>query len=149
MEHDEKAVTKPRTLAVHVHEGCDVYVGRAFRAWAKPSPTNPVPGRFGNPFKPGGVGTPGAMLRKYFEPWLSALSEEEQQRLRAEALRRMGPEADAFESFRWYLELRTRHDADWLAAVRALRGKRLGCWCKPGPCHADVLAAWLDAGPVR
>ncbi|HYO56159.1 MAG TPA: hypothetical protein VEU50_25580, partial [Archangium sp.] len=48
--------------------------------------------------KPGGVGTPGAMLRKYFEPWLSALSEEEQQRLRAEALRRMGPEADAFES---------------------------------------------------
>jgi hypothetical protein len=24
--------------------------------------------------------------------------------------------------------------------VRALRGKNLACWCKPGePCHADVL----------
>jgi hypothetical protein len=24
----------------------------------------------------------------------------------------------------------------------ALRGKNLGCWCKPGtPCHADVLLA--------
>ena len=21
-----------------------------------------------------------------------------------------------------------------------LRGKRLGCWCKPFPCHGDVLA---------
>ncbi|OJH40372.1 DUF4326 domain-containing protein [Cystobacter ferrugineus] len=136
-----------RTLAVHVHDGCDVYVGRAFRAWARPGPLNPVPGRFGNPFKPGGVGTPGAMLRRYFDLWLAALSESEREHVLAEALRRMGPEADAFESYRWYLELRTRHDPAFLADVLALRGNRLGCWCKPGPCHADVLAAWVDARP--
>ncbi|WNZ62248.1 DUF4326 domain-containing protein [Myxococcus sp. MxC21-1] len=29
-----------------------------------------------------------------------------------------------------------------------LRGKRLGCWCKPGPCHADILAEWVDAQPA-
>jgi hypothetical protein len=26
-------------------------------------------------------------------------------------------------------------------ARRELRGKVLGCWCAPRPCHADVLAA--------
>lgn len=25
-------------------------------------------------------------------------------------------------------------------ARRELRGKRLGCWCAPRPCHGDVLA---------
>lgn len=142
-------MTGMRTTAVHVHDGCDVYVGRAFRAYAKPSPINPVPGRFGNPFKPGGVRTPGAMLRTYFAPWLTALPEDEQQRVREEALHRMGPDVDPFESFRWYLELRTRHDADYRDAVRGLRGKRLGCWCKPGSCHAEVLAEWLDAKPAK
>jgi len=141
-------MTNPgRTLAVHVHDGCDVYVGRAFRAWAKPGPLNPVPGRFGNPFKPGGVGTPGAMLRRYFEPWLASLPTPEREALLAEAWRRMGPDEDAFDSFRWYLELRTRHDPAFLTDVLALKGKRLGCWCKPGPCHADVLSAWVDAPP--
>ncbi|AKF84463.1 hypothetical protein MFUL124B02_43060 [Myxococcus fulvus 124B02] len=138
-------MTGARTQAVHVHDGCDVYVGRAFRAWAKPGPTNPVPGRFGNPFKPGGVGTPGAMWKKYFAPWVAELPGAEPQRIHEEALHRMGPDVDAFESFRWYLELRSRHDAAWREDVLALRGKRLGCWCKPGPCHADVLVSWLDS----
>ncbi|HZI11744.1 MAG TPA: DUF4326 domain-containing protein [Myxococcus sp.] len=30
-----------------------------------------------------------------------------------------------------------------------MRGKRLGCWCKPGPCHADVYAAWVDSQPLK
>lgn len=140
---------KQRTTAVHVRDGCDVYVGRAFRVYAKPSPINPVPGRFGNPFKPGGMRTPAAMLNRYFVPWLGALPADEQQRIREEALRRMGPDADAFESFRWYLELRVQHDADYRTAVLGLRGKRLGCFCKPGPCHADVMAEWLDARPAK
>lgn len=25
--------------------------------------------------------------------------------------------------------------------LTALAGKRIGCWCKPLPCHADVLAS--------
>ncbi|WP_344340534.1 DUF4326 domain-containing protein [Kitasatospora putterlickiae] len=35
---------------------------------------------------------------------------------------------------------------DLLALVPALRGHRLGCWCAPLPCHADVLAALADHG---
>lgn len=33
---------------------------------------------------------------------------------------------------------------DLLAALPELAGKRLGCWCKPEPCHGDVLALLAD-----
>lgn len=33
-----------------------------------------------------------------------------------------------------------------LARLPELRGKVLGCWCKPGPCHGDVLARLADGG---
>jgi hypothetical protein len=35
-----------------------------------------------------------------------------------------------------------------LAQLPALRGKRLGCFCKPLACHCDVLAELADALPV-
>ena len=31
-------------------------------------------------------------------------------------------------------------------ARRLLRGKVLGCWCSPKPCHGDVLARIADEG---
>jgi hypothetical protein len=31
-----------------------------------------------------------------------------------------------------------------VAALPELRGKVLGCWCKPLPCHGDVLAELAD-----
>ncbi len=31
--------------------------------------------------------------------------------------------------------------ADLLARLPELRGRALGCWCAPLPCHGDVLAA--------
>ena len=31
-----------------------------------------------------------------------------------------------------------------LAALPELEGKTLGCWCKPGPCHGDVLVEILE-----
>lgn len=34
-----------------------------------------------------------------------------------------------------------------LAALPELKGKRLGCWCHPLPCHGDVLAALAEAWP--
>ena len=32
-----------------------------------------------------------------------------------------------------------------LAALHELKGKRLGCFCKPQACHGDVLARLADA----
>lgn len=28
--------------------------------------------------------------------------------------------------------------------LSALDGKRLGCWCKPKPCHGDILAQFVE-----
>ncbi len=51
--------------------------------------------------------------------------------------------------------VRTREEAisryrDWvlsqpqmLAKLEELRGKRLGCWCNPKPCHGEVLIQLL------
>lgn len=40
------------------------------------------------------------------------------------------------------------HDQpDLMAALPELKGKRLGCWCSPLPCHGDVLARLADALP--
>lgn len=49
--------------------------------------------------------------------------------------------------FREYFLKRVEEDADFRRAVLALRGKRLGCFCKPLACHGDVIAAWIDAQP--
>ncbi len=32
------------------------------------------------------------------------------------------------------------------AARTELRGKRLGCWCAPLPCHGDVLSRVAEGG---
>ena len=48
---------------------------------------------------------------------------------------------DAVARYREYLLGR----ADLLALLPALRGRRLGCWCAPGPCHAAVIAELADA----
>ncbi|CAH6419533.1 Domain of unknown function (DUF4326)-containing protein [uncultured virus] len=43
------------------------------------------------------------------------------------------------------IELYTAHldklllDEANLAEFKLLRDKRLGCWCKPGPCHGDIM----------
>ncbi|MEV0444085.1 DUF4326 domain-containing protein [Streptomyces spectabilis] len=35
---------------------------------------------------------------------------------------------------------------DLLALLPGLRGHRLGCWCVPEPCHAEVIAELADSG---
>ena len=32
-----------------------------------------------------------------------------------------------------------RRDPELFNAVMELEGKEIGCWCKPGPCHGDIL----------
>lgn len=29
-------------------------------------------------------------------------------------------------------------------ALLALKGKNLGCWCAPKPCHADILLEYIE-----
>ena len=81
------------------------------------------PGKWGNPFRVGG-----SISMRY--PDGDRLS--------------MGPPIrNAGEAVAW-------HEAMWRAMdarkprflvqwMQPLRGKNLACWCKQGPCHADVL----------
>lgn len=54
---------------------------------------------------------------------------------------------DAIEAFKQYFLKRVAEDKEFRANVLALRGKRLGCFCKPLPCHGDVIKEWLDNNP--
>lgn len=49
--------------------------------------------------------------------------------------------------YRGYLFKRAREDAEFKAALLELRGKRVGCFCAPKPCHLDVIKEWLDLQP--
>jgi hypothetical protein len=52
--------------------------------------------------------------------------------------------ADAIAAYaRWILA-----QPALLAAVPTLRGKTLGCWCAPQPCHGEVLAALAELPPA-
>lgn len=44
---------------------------------------------------------------------------------------------------------RLRTQPGFRRAVNDLRGKRLGCWCAPEPCHAEVLARLADGEDIR
>lgn len=41
--------------------------------------------------------------------------------------------------FEIYARARMGVDAEYRAAILALTGQVLGCFCKPGPCHGDIL----------
>ena len=47
---------------------------------------------------------------------------------------------EAIERYREYL----LQQQDLLARLHELKGKVLGCWCKPKACHGDVLQALCE-----
>ena len=46
--------------------------------------------------------------------------------------------------FRDYFYKRIEEDAEFRKAVLSLKGKRIGCFCKPLNCHGDIYKEWLD-----
>ena len=52
-----------------------------------------------------------------------------------------GSRDEMMRNYRDYLLSRP----DLLTLARELQGSRLGCWCVPLPCHAEVIAAIADA----
>jgi len=51
----------------------------------------------------------------------------------------IGKDGTREEVIEKYLEYILGNDK-LMAALPELKGKRLGCWCKPLACHGDVLA---------
>jgi hypothetical protein len=48
---------------------------------------------------------------------------------------------EAIESYKADLWQRLRDGRLSVEKLAALKGKTLGCWCAPGPCHGEVLVA--------
>lgn len=47
---------------------------------------------------------------------------------------------EAIEKYREYIMNRP----DLLARLDELKGKKLGCWCKPQSCHGDILVELIN-----
>ena len=50
--------------------------------------------------------------------------------------------------WRYYLWLRDNPET-LNEFIRELRGKTLGCWCPPKPCHGDVLTCLISGADPR
>ena len=50
----------------------------------------------------------------------------------------------ALELYREYLNSRIRNKTLSATDFSELYGKTLGCFCKPNPCHGDILALYAD-----
>lgn len=82
-------------------------------------PRSGQPWKFGNPFVVGRDGQRGECCEK-FRTWI--LTGDSQNCVDATQIRR-----------------------DWIVKnLESLRGKTLGCWCKPNNCHGDVYVELLN-----
>jgi len=47
---------------------------------------------------------------------------------------------ESIRKYEEYIAKRLDNEPELMKQLGLLRGKTLGCFCKPGPCHGDVLA---------
>ena len=51
-----------------------------------------------------------------------------------------GTREEVLKTYRSYVLTRS----DLMSSLHELKGKRLGCWCKPEACHGDILVELVD-----
>jgi len=52
--------------------------------------------------------------------------------------------ASTLVCFRAYFECRVESDHEFRKNVLGLKGKMLGCFCKPKACHGDIICEWVN-----
>ena len=59
-----------------------------------------------------------------------------------------GYRVSAVKRYRAYFQRRVARDPEFKRRVLGLKGKTLGCFCKPLACHGDVIVEWIgQQGP--
>ncbi len=56
---------------------------------------------------------------------------------------------EAVEKYKYYFIKRIESEPAFKKAVERLRGKILGCYCKPKSCHGDVIVEYLESTTER
>jgi hypothetical protein len=51
---------------------------------------------------------------------------------------------EALYKYRGYMSYMLEQNPDLINELLKLRGKNLGCWCKPEPCHGDILLELIE-----
>jgi len=51
---------------------------------------------------------------------------------------------EAMALFEDYFHKRVANDPEFKSRVLSLKGKVLGCFCKPRKCHGDIITRWLN-----
>ncbi len=55
---------------------------------------------------------------------------------------------ECIEAFRADFHRKIRTDPSFRRSLPALKGKSLGCYCKPLACHGDVIRAFIESGNI-
>lgn len=56
-----------------------------------------------------------------------------------------GSREEVIEKYRTYFNFMMKTSVQFKRDIENLKGKRLGCYCKPLPCHGDVIIEYLDS----
>lgn len=51
---------------------------------------------------------------------------------------------EAIEKYKEYFYKKIEEDPEFLRQVKLLKGKKLGCFCAPKPCHVDIIVEFLE-----
>lgn len=54
------------------------------------------------------------------------------------------PRGSTLVKYEEYFLKRMLNDAEFKERVLSLKGKTLGCFCKPNECHGDIIKKYLD-----
>ena len=100
-------------------DSCDVYIGRGIDRYVHLLTEGISPGTEGWLGNPHPIG------------WCKICNEAH---TRAECIKKF--EHDFYKKI--------ESDANFRKVLLGLKGKRLGCYCKPKACHGDIIKAWLD-----
>jgi hypothetical protein len=55
-----------------------------------------------------------------------------------------GTREEVIEKFKQYITTRLEKEPLLKEELLKLKGRRLGCWCHPEPCHGDVLLQLIN-----
>jgi len=50
-----------------------------------------------------------------------------------------GDRNEVIQKYKIYIKEKLDNDPELVKEMLSMKGKNLGCWCAPEPCHGDVL----------